>query len=59
MGVSSYVFFSGMIDGVVRLELLADFPIDPAFVSSEMRFPRSDGNDERPDSLCRDVRDMK
>ena len=40
-------------------KFLADAPIDTAFVSAEMRFLRSDGNDQRPDGLRRDICDMK
>jgi hypothetical protein len=59
MGVASYVFFGGMIDGAVRFEFFTDSPIDPAFVGSKMRPPRGHSNDQRPDSLSRDIRDVE
>ena len=48
-----------MIDGTMSFEFLSDFPMDAAFVSSEMRLPGSDGDDQRTDGFRRDVRDMK
>src|SRR6266478_9559902 len=40
-----------MIDSAVRLEFLANPPINAALVCTEMRFARSDGNDQRPKHL--------
>ncbi len=40
-----------MINGSMRRKLFTDAPIDTAFVSSEMGFPRSYRNDQRSDSL--------
>ena len=48
-----------MIDGAVRRELFADSPIDPAFIGSEMGLQRSDGDDQWPNGLGRDIRDME
>src|SRR5438309_2209259 len=59
IGVSSYVFVSGMINGSMRRKLFTDAPIDAAFIGSEMGFPRSDGDDQRTDGLRRDIRDME
>jgi hypothetical protein len=59
VGISSYILFGRMIDGAVRRELFADSPIDPAFIGSEMGLQRSDGNDQRPNGLSRDIRDME
>ncbi len=48
-----------MINGSMRRKLFTDAPIDTAFVSSEMGFPRSHRNDQRSDSLRRNIRDME
>ena len=59
MRVSSYVFFCGMVDSAVGCKLFANTPIDAAFVGSEMRLARRNANDQRADSLSRDIRDVE